>query len=158
MKQPFEITKRSPRPTTSLLTPAAACVRGQPLQESAVAGQAELADGSKPFAGWLTRVSQVGGPALGDVIYPGRLELPFVAGQEGTTEFAEWIELEGASYLDAGITGATPLKTPLSFKAGLVAVATSGQFVEHMLVEQQTPVTAGNVRIRIAVVPGYLKP
>ena len=73
----FEILKRSPRPVVSLLTPASGqgyalpmsgligYMRGTPMQESATAGQAELADGTKPFAGFMTRDSQALGPVLG---------------------------------------------------------------------------------------------
>jgi hypothetical protein len=154
----FNITKRSPRPVNSLLTPATAAIRGIAMQESATAGTAELADGTKVFAGFMTRPSQVGGPALGDVIYPGRLELPFATGEEGTFEFAEEVVAEGAGYVDSGITGSTALKTPLMFAAGLFAVATSGHFAEFELVELPTPDVAGNVRIRARIIPGYKVP
>ena len=94
----FEILRRSPRPVVSLLTPPSGqgyllpatnnsllgYVRGTAMQESAVPGQAELADGSKPFAGFMTRDSQATGAVLGDIIYPNRLELPFDAGLEGS--------------------------------------------------------------------------
>ena len=50
-------------------------VRDTAMQESAVPGQAERADGSKPFAGFITRDSQATGAVLGNIIYPGRLGL-----------------------------------------------------------------------------------
>jgi hypothetical protein len=157
----FEITKKSPRPVNTLLTPAVPAVRGTPMQESATAGQAELADGTKPFAGFMTRASQVGGPVLGDVIYPGRLELPFATGEEGSFEFAEEMVAEGADYISSdgtvGITAATALKTPCSFVGGKFAKAATGQFVEFVLVELPTPELAGNVRARFRATPGYVK-
>jgi hypothetical protein len=152
----FNITKRSPRPVNSLITPATGYPLGTAMQESATAGTAELADGSKAYAGFQTRLSQVGGPALGDVIYPGRLDLPFPTGDYGTYEFAEEVVAEGAQFIDASITAATALKTPLSFLAGKFAVASSGQLVQFELVEQQAPVVAGNVRIRAITCPGYV--
>lgn len=159
MKQLFEITKRSPLPVNSYICPATAYVRGTAMQESATAGTAELADGTKPFGGFMTRNSQVGGPSLGDSIYPGRLELPFPTGDYGSFEFAEEVEAEGAQFV-SGATGAistgTALKTPLSFSAGLFCIAQSGQLVEYELVEQQAPVVAGNVRIRARAVRGYV--
>jgi hypothetical protein len=156
MKALFEITLRSPLPVISLVTAAAATIRGVAFQESAVAGVAELADGSKPFAGFITRNSQVGGPALGDVIYPGRLELPFPTGDVGSFENAAMFEVEGGTFVDAGITGATPLKTPLSFLAGKVCAAIANQYVQFMLVEQQVPAVPGNVRIRAISIATYL--
>lgn len=126
------------------------------MQESATAGLAELADGSKPFAGFLTRNTVVGGPVLGDVIYPGRLELPFETSGPGSFEFAEEVEAEGATFVDAGITAGTALKTPLTFTAGKFAVAGSGNLVEYELVEKQTPVVVGNIRIRARAVYGYM--
>ena len=157
----FEITKKSPRPVNSLLTPATAAIRGIPMQESATAGTAELADGTKPFAGFMTRPSVVGGPVLGDIVYPGRLELPFATGEEGTYEFAEEVVAEGAGYLSAdntvGVKANTPLKTPISFVGGLFAVEATGQFYEFTLVELPTPDIAGNVRARFRVCPGFIK-
>src|ERR1035437_4527473 len=104
------ILKRSPRPVNSLLTPAVAALRGVAMQESAIAGTAELADGSKPFAGFQTRPSLVGGPTVGDIIYPGRLELPFATGEDGSYEFGEQVEAEGSDYIDSGLTSGAVLK------------------------------------------------
>ena len=167
----FEITKRSPRPVVSLLTPASGqgyaltagsgligYMRGTPMQESATPGQAELADGTKPFAGFLTRDSQAGGATLADQIVPGRLELPFVAGEDGSFEFAEEVVAEGPLLIDAGLTGATPLKTPISFAAGKFAVAGSGQNAQWVLVELPAPDTTGNVRARFVTMAGSMKP
>ncbi len=153
----FEITRRSPRPVNMLLSPlATAYPRGTALQESATAGTAELADGSKPFAGFLTRDTVVGGPVLGDIIYPGRLELPTATGDECSLEFGEEVEAEGANFIDSSITGATALKTPCSFAAGKFATASSGNFVEFVLVAIETPAVTGNVRGRFRVIPGYV--
>ena len=159
----FTITKRSPLPVNSLLTPSAAAVRYTAMQESATAGTAELADGTKIFAGFQTRASQVGGPILGDLIYPGRLELPFVAGEDGTFEFAEEVVAEGSDYLSAdntvGIKANSPLKTPCSFVGGKFALGATGQVCEFMLVETNiTPEVAGNVRARFRRMAAWVKP
>lgn len=132
------------------------------MQESSTAGQAELADGSAPFVGFQTRDSQVGGPVLGDVIYPGRLELPFVAGEEGTFEHGEEVSAEGTDFIDTtsqygAISSGTALKSPLTFKAGKFSLALSGDLVFYMLVDKPTPEIAGNVRIRARAVAAYLK-
>ncbi len=158
----FEITKKSPRPVNTLLTPTAAAVRGMAMMESATTpGQAVLADGTAPIRGFQTRDSKVGGPDLGDVIYPGRLELAFVAGEEGTYEHAEEVEAEGANFVSAdgtvGVLAGTAINTPLSFVAGQFVKAASGQFVEFILVELPTPEIPGNVRLRARSVPGYVK-
>jgi hypothetical protein len=154
----FEITRRSSRPVRSLLTPATAYPRGTAMQESATAGTAELADGTKPFAGFMTRASKVGGPDLGDITYPGRLDLPFATGEEGTFEFAEEVEAEGSDYVDAGITAGTTLKTPLTFLNGKFYIAASTNLAEFVLVELPTPRDAGNVRIRAVPIDGWIKP
>jgi len=126
------------------------------VELAATPGQMGLADGSKPFMGFLTRNATVGGPALPDIIYPGRLELPFYSGQAGTTEFGEQIEAEGAQFIDPSITGATAANTPLTFANGMFAVATTGKYVEFNLVQQEVPNVAGNVRIRVQTVNGYV--
>ena len=164
----FEILRRSPRPVVSLLTPASGqgyalangligYARGTPMQESATAGQAELADGTKPFAGFMTRDSQAGGPVLGDTIYPGRLELPFAAGLEGSFEFGEEVVAEGPNFIDAGLTAATPLKTAVSFAGGKFAVAVSGQDAQFVLVELPAPDVTGDVRARFILMAGSMK-
>lgn len=154
----FEITRRSPRPVRSGLTPAAAAIRGIAMQESAVAGTMELADGSKPFAGFMTRPTVVGGPVLGDIVYPGRLELPFATGEEGSWEFAEEVEAEGSTYLDAALIAAPTLKAPLTFTAGKFDLAAAADLAEFVLVESMTPMVAGNVRIRAVPIDGWIKP
>ena len=164
----FEILKRSPRPVVSLLTPASGAgytlpngltgyLRGTPMQESATAGQAELADGTKPFAGFLTRDSQAGGPSLGDIIYPGRLELPFVAGQDGSFEFAEEVVVEGANFIDTSLDANSALKIAVSFVGGKFSTVSSGQDSQFVLVEKPTPDVAGNVRMRFVTMAGSLK-
>ena len=64
---PFEIKLRSSRFPNSLLTPNANAVRGLAFQESDTAGTAELANGLKPFVGFLTRQVKVGGPTMADL-------------------------------------------------------------------------------------------
>ncbi|HEX3800260.1 MAG TPA: hypothetical protein VH413_16310 [Verrucomicrobiae bacterium] len=159
MKLPFEIRRRSPMPLITLVTPTGTGYPiGTAMQESATAGTAELADGTKVFAGFMTRQSIVGGPTLGDDIFPGRLQLGVAAGDPDSFERGEEIECEGASYVDAGITGSTALKTPLSFAAGKFCVAGSGQYAQFELVELPAPVTAGNVRIRVVPLAAFIKP
>lgn len=162
----FEITKRSLVPFNSLTTPApdnslvAGTVvneRGVAFQFSATDGGAVLADGSKAFAGFLARRTKVNGPSLEDVVYPGRLELPFVAGGPASFEYAEEVEVEGpagvnSTYLigtgASAISGSTAASTKLSFSGGAFCVAQTGQYAEFELVAQLTPETSGNVRFR----------
>ena len=158
----FTITKRSPLPVNTLLTPASPAVRYTAMQESATAGQAELADGTKVFAGFQTRASAAD-LALSDLIYPGRLELPFICSQEGTFEFGEDVVAEGTDYLSAdvtvGIAANSPLKTPCSFVGGKFALGATGQICEFMLVETGiTPEVAGNVRARFRRMAAWVKP
>lgn len=174
MKSLFEILRRSERPNYSLNAPSGAdAARGIAFQESATAGTAELADGTVPIAGFVTRQVLITGPILDDAIYPDRIELPFKAGEEASFEYAEAVECEGGdgsaaqspvapSYVKTASTGAiasnTALKSPLSFVAGQFAVAQSGQFAEFILVELPTPVLTSNVRIRVQRIPGYKVP
>ena len=158
----FVITKRSPLPVNTLLTPASAAVRGAAMQESATAGTAELADGTKVFAGFQTRASAAD-LVLGDLIYPGRLELPLICSQEGTYEYAEEVIAEGTDYLSddvtVGVKTNSSLKTPCSFVGGKFALGASGQICEFMLVEtNMTPEVAGNVRARFRRMAAWVKP
>lgn len=157
----FEITKRSRRPNYSMPnTPALVGTadntvqtsRGVAFMEGAV-DTAALADGSSPIIGFVTRPILKGGPGLGDSIYPGKIELGTVAGQEASFEDAEEIEAEGADYICG--TGArqldntTAVNTKLSFDAGRFCKATTGQLSEFVLVGQLTQQDSGNVcRIR----------
>ncbi len=156
-----EITRRAPGKNISLLTPAiaAAALRGVMFQESATAGIAELADGTRMIAGHVTRDVNIGGPVLGDIIYPNRTELPFTATQEASFERSEQVEVEGASYIDASVTAGTAIETQLSFLAGKFSTVGSGQRAFYVLREVMTPETAGNLRIRVQrATDDYVKP
>jgi hypothetical protein len=168
----FEITKRSLVPYNALTTPtpdaglAAGTVvneRGVAFQFSATDGQAELADGTKAFAGFLTRRTKVNGASLEDVVFPGRTELPFVAGGPASFEYAEEVEVEGASSVNStwmigtgagAIAATTAAETKLSFSGGAFCVAQTGQNAEYELIAQMTPETAGNVRFRARKLTG----
>ena len=122
----FEITKRSLVPYNSLTTPApsGSLATGTVVNERGVAfqfgstdGQAELADGTKAFGGFLSRRTKVGGPSLEDVVYPGRTELPFVAGGPASLEYTEEVEVEGpananSTYMIGTGAGAISATTP----------------------------------------------
>lgn len=152
----FEITKRSPRPYRTFVTPDADALRGIAFQESATAGTAELADGTKPYDGFVTRKVLQGGPTLGDSVYPNRTELPFTAAQEATMEFAEEFVAEGSDYIysgTGGITSDTALKSLCGFKDGKIRVAQSSEYADFMLVEKSmTPVNTGALRCRFKAI------
>lgn len=153
----FEILKRSPRPNVSLKSPVANALRGIAFQESATPNVAELADGTISFQGFVTRPVKIGGPDLGDSIYPNRIELPFTAGEEMSLELAEEFVAEGADYLYSGtgmITSGTSLKSQCGFKDGKIRVAQGSEIKEFTLVELMTPETEGNVRARFRVNSG----
>ncbi len=168
----FDITKRSLVPLNSLTTPTpdGSLVAGTVVNERGVAfqfnstdGQAVLADGTKAFAGFLTRRTKVGGPSLEDVVYPGRTELPFVAGGPASFEYAEEVEVEGAPGVNStwligtgagAISATTAAETKLSFSGGAFCVAQTGQNAEFELVAQLTPETSGNVRFRARKLTG----
>lgn len=170
MSSQFEITKRSRRPNYSMLnTPnlglAAGTVqnaRGVAFQESITADTAELANGVAPILGFVTRIIMAGGPQLGDSIYPGRIELPTLAGQEASFEYAEEIEAEGTDYICGTgvrtIDNTTAPRTPLSFDLGRFCKAQAGQLAEFELTTQLTPRDSTNVcRIRARRLTGNVQ-
>lgn len=153
----FEIIRSHRNRNISLLTPVAAAMRGQAYQESATAGTAELADGTKPLTGFVTRDVVVGGPTLGDAIYPGRLELPFKAGDEASFEKGEAVEAEGGDFIilapaSNGLDASTALETDLSFSAGKFIVAAGAAKKFYRLKEIKTPEVEGNLRIRVEAI------
>lgn len=157
----FEITRRSPRPNYSMLsTPTGAdYTRGVAFMESAtVLDAAALADGSGPIVGFITRDSTQTGPDLGDAIYPGKIQLPFKSGEEASFEFAEEVEAEGASFVDAGILANTAINTPLTFTAGKFALGATGKICEYILVGLPTPTVNTNVRIKARRLGTWIKP
>ena len=117
--------------------------------------KAAVADGDQ-FLGFLTRDVTSTGPVLGDHVYPGRLELPFVAGGEVTLEKADEVEVEGEA-ANAGLvvtsgTGAittdTAVGTGLSFYGGKWREVQTGEIAFYRLSGQITPVNGGSVRFR----------
>jgi hypothetical protein len=160
----FEILRRGSRQTNiSLVLPAAAALEGIAFQESATAGTAELADSTKPFAGFVTRVvlTELPTPSIAELTGQGAqpLETGFIAGYEGAFEDADEFVAEGGDYLYSGtgmlVTG-TALKTKCAFKDGKARIAQSGEYAEFMLVEKQTPETSGNLRMRFARISGVI--
>lgn len=159
----FEIKRTSPSRNVSMLTPTGNTYpRGTAFQESDVLGTAELADGTKAKPMFITRKVLNGGPVLGDDVYPGRLELPFTAGDEASFEDAEEIELEGADFIygsTGAITSGTALDTEIAFKDGKARAAQSGEYVWGLLKSVSlTPEDSANtLRIRVEKVVGYKK-
>jgi hypothetical protein len=125
---------------------AVAALRGQVVQRTALE-TFELADGTRPDVGCLTRDVIAGGPAVTESIFPGRIELPFTVGQEVSAERADLIEAEGADFLDVSIEAGTAEKTLLTFTGGKLSTVAGGQTAFFMLVKQLPPETEGNVRI-----------
>ncbi|HEV2330568.1 MAG TPA: hypothetical protein VGY56_17445 [Verrucomicrobiae bacterium] len=168
----FEITKRSfvpfnslttPQPDASLATGTVVNPRGVAFQFDSTDGQAVMADGTKAFAGFITRYTKVDGPTLEDVVYPGRTELPFVAGGPASFEYAEEVEVEGPPGVNStyvigtgasAISAATAAETKLSFSGGAFCVAQTGQDAEFILVAQMTPEVTGNIRFRARKITG----
>ncbi len=151
-----EIKLRSPRPNVSLTLPATAAGKGLAFQESDTPGTAELADGTRPIVGFLTRDSKsaadlnswiLKNAALGGT-HIGGIESPFEVSKPGSFEDAQEFEAEGAGLID-NVDANTALGTLCSFNAGKISVATAGELAEFVLVEKgMTPVTAGNFRAR----------
>lgn len=171
----FEITKRSPRAYKSLVAPlGAAAGRGIAyIEDPANPGNAILADGSAPFAGFVTRPILVGGPTLADAIMPNRIELPFQDGQPITMEYADEVQAEGYDpacvngFLYSGtgasaantITSATQAQTKCTFMNGQFAVAASGDWAEWTLAQIMPQAQVqGNVRARFTRIEGVLMP
>lgn len=173
----FEITKRGRRPNYSFPNSPAdqnlgqgtiQTYRGVAFQESLTADTTELANGLGPCVGFVTRNIASGGPDLGSSIYPGRIDLPTVAGQEASYEDAEEVEAECASngsgngYYICGtgaraLTNTTPLRTPLSFDLGRFCVAQTGQLSEWELVAVLTATDSSNpYRLRMRRVHGHI--
>lgn len=157
-----EIERLSGKPNEAG-TYGAAALRGVFLQFKAAAGGVdsisalELADGSREDAGCLTRDVLVGGPVLADHVFPGRIELPFTAGEEVSVEKADRLVVEGADFIHDVLVG-TAVKEKLSLNGGKVCIAAAGQVILFELMEQLTPEVAGNVRIRIQRISGGIKP
>jgi hypothetical protein len=155
----FDIKVRSSRPNRSLLTPAAAAERGVAfIEDVASPGTAKLADGTLPIVGFLSQKSTVAGPTIQDQVMPGRTQLPVKAGDEASFEYAEEVEAEGSTYLDAALISSHANGTKCSFVAGKFKAAATTQVAEFVVVENMTPEVAGNVRLRLQRIEGAVTP
>lgn len=148
MNNEFEIIVRSRRPNFSLAqTPARdnSIADGQIQYRRGLAfmedptnpDKAILADGTISIAGFVTRDIAAGGPQLESSIYPGKIELPTVAGDEASFEDGEVVEAEGDYICGTGSRGldnTTEPGTELSFDNGRFCKATTGQISEWVLV------------------------
>lgn len=173
----MEITKRSPLPYNSLVAPTGASGKGVAyMEDPATAGNAILADGTKPAAGFVTRPIVSGGQTLGDLVYPNRLELPFqdsdpyMSGvnmlsleqaQEVVAEGYDPLHVNGNLYSGTGgnagksILPGTAVKTKCSFFNGQFCVGVTGQYCEWIIEEIGiAPMIAGNLRVRFSKLPG----
>jgi len=120
---------------------------------------ADLAGGTN-FLGFVTRDVVAGGPVLADHVFPGRLELPFTAGDECSLCKADEIEVEGdlnnggmlTTSGTGAITGGSSVGAALSFNNGKLRAAQGGDQVFYRLSAQLTPETVGNVRIRAEII------
>ena len=145
MTQYFEILIRGPRPNVSLLLPSGAKARGLAFQESATAGLAELADGTKPYAGFVTNavVTAIPTPTYAELAAPAnvaakQLENPFLAGDDGSFEDAEEVIAGGTDYIDTSVNSGVALKTGISFDAGKFKVCAATKLAHFVLVEKVT--------------------
>lgn len=155
---PFDIIRISRSRNISLILPAGAAKRGTAYQDAGGTslGTAELADGTKPLAGFVTREVKASGPTLNDVVFEDYLQ-PFRGGQEGSLEKFEELEVEGTDYIDASITSGTALQTDLSFTAGKLGTKGGGQIAFYRLSAVITDPAlmadpANTLRIRVCAV------
>jgi hypothetical protein len=175
----FQVIRRGARPNKTVTLPItlAACsagtafIEGNPPKDQDASGVVALADGSEPFAGFVTRdvlaavngVPAVPVPTYAELSTGGNPNIPyetaFSAGTEASLEDADEYEAEGPSFVSSGnggrdITAATALGTRLSFYNGVTCIAQTGNWSEYYLAEQETPSTPGNVRIRARRIAG----
>ena len=175
----FQVIVKGPRPNRSVTLPLAlaACgagtafMEGTPAADQDASGLVALHDGSKLFAGFITRpvLAAVNGapavpvPTLAELSTGGNPNIPyetdFSAGGEGSLEDAEQYEAEGVNYVSSGngahdITAGTAIGTTLSFYGGKTSVAQSGERAEFELAEIETPSVPGNIRIRARKIYG----
>lgn len=164
-----EIKVRSPRPNISLTLPATAAVKGIAMQESDVAGVAELADGSRPIVGFLCTdaVSQANFDAwylkntalaahIGSTAVPGGLESPYLVSGAGDFEQAEEFEAEGTALIN-DVDADTALGGLVTFNDGKASEAAAGEIAEFVLVAKGlTPEVSGNFRARFRRLEGHV--
>jgi hypothetical protein len=158
----FEILRRGQRANISLILPQAAAPRGAVFQESATAGAAELADGTKRGL-FVCKPVLTDFPALTIAETTGEgsqpLGLEYVAADAvtlGDFEDADEILFGGPDYRYSGtgaITAATALKTKVGFKDGKFRTPQSTEYAEFMLVEK--PIIDGLQCYRIERVEGF---
>lgn len=117
----------------------------------------ELADGTQPDAGCLTRNVVADGPPLADHVFPGRLELDFTVGHEVSAEKADKLEAEGDDYLTANITNALTIGTQLSLTGGKLDTVAAGQLPLFQLLAYLTPEEEGKIRILVERNTGTVK-
>lgn len=145
----FEVKRPYPGQRISLVYESAA-KRGVAIQaDTTTPSKGALATGD--YLGFLTRDVVATLDVAERAVWPGRLELPFIAGGQVSIERADAIEAEGTDYLVTSGTGAlaaeTSLGTDLSFASGKLRVKQSGDRAVFKLREVQTPEVAGNLRI-----------
>src|SRR5688572_2226862 len=128
----FEITRRGSRQPRSLIVPAVARPMGTAFQESATAGTAELADGTKPSTQFVQRdvLTELPTPSIAELTGQGAqpLEQGFLGGYEAGMEDADEFVAEGSDHVYSGtgqVSNATALKTKCGFKDGKIRVAQS---------------------------------
>lgn len=169
------LRKRGGHNTLSGKLPATGYPVGQPMMISdrdAATGEMTFALASGVCHGFLTRESRqsVSGRAADDgnprtdteILFEQGLESPFLAGDYGSIERLEALEVEDVAYImtsgTGAISGGTAAGTKLSFKEGRFYVAQTGDLAQYELKKQMTPETAGKVRISVEEIPGYLVP
>jgi hypothetical protein len=173
----FQILHRNAaRPNKSVTLPSGASSAGIAYVEDTPAADQDgsrlvkLADGVRPFSGFITRDVIVGTPtpefaelaASGDA--PDLpMESAFSGGGEGSLEDADEYEAEGPTYISSGngaqdILPGTAVGTKCSFLNGKTCKAASGQVAEYELAEQLVPAVAGNVRCRFRRLAGVTLP
>ena len=183
----FQVIRKGPRPNKSIrfATNLAAQLAGIAFIESSTpnkdqddSGGCALADGTRSFAGFVTRpvLAQVGGlpavpvPTYSELSTGGNPNIPFEeafsAGLEGSLEDADEYEAEGSTFLATNsangsntnndLTAATTVGTKCSFLGGKTCKATTAQVAEFEVAEVQTPNTAGNLRMRFRRIYGVI--
>lgn len=118
-------------------------------------------------AGFVTREVRVGAgltdsELVDQLMGLTLMETPFEAGKACSIEQATHIEAEGVDFVLSSGTGAitagTAAGSKLSFLNGKFHVAQATEFAQFRLVQQMTPDIAGNVRIYVEEIEGYLVP
>jgi hypothetical protein len=82
----------------------------------------------------------------------------YVAGDMGSAKMAELIELEGSDYLESSIDTNTAVGTEVAMSSnGKFETAASSDVVQFKVLAQLTPRTAGQTRVLLQEVEGYVK-